>query len=115
MRRARSTSPPKSAWPGVSTMLMIVSFQWTDGVLRVDRDALLLLEVHRVHDALLDAAWLARKTPPSLQELVDEGGLAVVDVGDDGDVADVLVHWTDADLGWKKRPKVRVAARQRKD
>src|SRR5208283_2415618 len=27
MERMRSTSPPKSAWPGVSTMLMRVSFQ----------------------------------------------------------------------------------------
>ena len=27
MLRMRSTSPPKSAWPGVSTMLMRVSFQ----------------------------------------------------------------------------------------
>jgi hypothetical protein len=29
MDRARSTSPPKSAWPGVSTMLMCVPFQLT--------------------------------------------------------------------------------------
>ena len=28
--RMRSTSPPKSAWPGVSTMLMRVSFQSTE-------------------------------------------------------------------------------------
>ena len=28
--RMRSTSPPKSAWPGVSTMLMRVSFQTTE-------------------------------------------------------------------------------------
>jgi hypothetical protein len=26
----RSTSPPKSAWPGVSTMLMRVSFQTSE-------------------------------------------------------------------------------------
>jgi len=31
-------------------------------------------------------------SPAVLEELVDERGLAVVDVGDDGDVADVLVH-----------------------
>ena len=29
MRRMRSTSPPKSAWPGVSTMLILVPCQWT--------------------------------------------------------------------------------------
>ena len=30
MLRMRSTSPPKSAWPGVSTMLMRMSFQTTE-------------------------------------------------------------------------------------
>ena len=30
MLRMRSTSPPKSAWPGVSTMLMRVSFHWIE-------------------------------------------------------------------------------------
>ncbi len=30
MRRMRSTSPPKSEWPGVSTMLILVSAQRTD-------------------------------------------------------------------------------------
>ena len=30
MRRMRSTSPPKSAWPGVSTMLILVPCQRTD-------------------------------------------------------------------------------------
>ena len=30
MLRMRSTSPPKSAWPGVSTMLMRVSSQWIE-------------------------------------------------------------------------------------
>ena len=29
MDKARSTSPPKSAWPGVSTILMWVPFQLT--------------------------------------------------------------------------------------
>ena len=42
-----------------------------------------------------------------LQELVDEGGLPVVDVGDDGDVADVLVHAAGAGGRGKKRPNVR--------
>ena len=30
MRRMRSTSPPKSEWPGVSTMLSFVSPQCTE-------------------------------------------------------------------------------------
>ena len=33
MLRMRSTSPPKSAWPGVSTMLMRVSFHTTEAAL----------------------------------------------------------------------------------
>ena len=59
------------------------------GVLGLDGDAFLALEVHGVHGALgeflmgLDGA-------AGLEEFVHEGGLAVVDVGDDGDVADLL-------------------------
>ena len=34
-------------------------------------------------------SWLARKTPLCLQHGVDEGRLAMVDVGDDGDVPDL--------------------------
>jgi hypothetical protein len=56
------------------------------GVLRKDRDAALALDVVRVHHALHE--MLVRcEGPGLLQELVDQGGLPVVDVGDDGDVA----------------------------
>ena len=61
------------------------------GVLGLDRDPLLLFEVHRVHGPLLDLL-VGAKDAALLEELVDQGGLPVVDVGDDGDVADVLVH-----------------------
>ncbi len=59
------------------------------GVLREDRDALLALEVTAVHRPVGDVVVLPEgaRLP---QHLVDEGGLAVVDVGDDGDVAEVL-------------------------
>ena len=54
-------------------------------VLGQDRDPALALERVRIHDALaIDLARRAR----GVQHGVDEGGLAVVDVGDDGDVAD---------------------------
>ena len=59
------------------------------GVLREDRDALLALELARVHDAVGRVgaqAELARL----LEEGVDERRLAVVDVGDDGHVTDVV-------------------------
>ena len=61
------------------------------GVLRLDRDALLLFEVHRIHRALFDALVGAVNTA-LFEKLVDERGFAVVNVGDNGDIADALVH-----------------------
>ena len=58
------------------------------GVLREDRDALLALEVAAVHRPVGDVVVLAER-PGLPQHLVDQGGLAVVDVGDDGDVTEV--------------------------
>ena len=56
-----------------------------------DRDALLALEVARVHDPVDDG--LVRAERAGLAEhRVDEGGLAVVDVGDDGDIAQVVAR-----------------------
>src|SRR4030095_678099 len=58
-------------------------------VLGHDRDALLALQVHRVHDSLGDGLVLAEE--PRLPEHgVDQRGLAVVDVGDDRNVADTV-------------------------
>ena len=57
-------------------------------VLREDRDALLALEVHRVHDALGHVLVLAERARLP-EHRVDERRLAVVDVRDDRDVADV--------------------------
>ena len=58
------------------------------GVLGEDRDALLPLEVHRVHDPLVDVL-VGAEGAGLPQHLVDERRLAVVDVGDDGDVAEI--------------------------
>ena len=55
-------------------------------VLGQDGDAALLLEVVRVHHALGDVL-VRGEGAGLLQQLVDQRGLAVVDVGDDGDVA----------------------------
>ena len=67
------------------------------GVLPVDRgrlgqdgDAALLFEVVGIHDALGDALVVAEGAG-LLQQLVDEGRLAMVDVRDDRDVADFHV------------------------
>ena len=59
------------------------------GVLGLDGDALFALEVHRVHDALDDGLVGAERARLA-EELIDERGLAVVNVGDDGDVANLL-------------------------
>jgi hypothetical protein len=53
-----------------------------------DGDASFLLEVVRIHHALGDALVFTER-PGLRQQLVDERRLAVVDVGDDGDVAQV--------------------------
>ena len=53
-----------------------------------DRDALLALEVARVQHAIDDGLVRAERTGLA-EHRVHERGLAVVDVGDDGDVAEV--------------------------
>ena len=59
-------------------------------VLRQNGDAALALLVVGVEHALLDLLILAEGIGRA-QKLVDEGRLAVVDVSDDGDVANVLL------------------------
>ena len=56
------------------------------GVLGQDRDAALALELVAVHGALGDAL-VGAEDAALMQQGVDERRLAVVDVGDDGDVA----------------------------
>ncbi len=56
------------------------------GVLGEDRDPLLALQVTGVHDPVDRLGALAERAGGA-QHGVDERGLAVVDVGDDGDVA----------------------------
>ena len=57
-------------------------------VLGQDRDAAFAFEVVGVEDLLADELGFAE--PPALaQHAIDQAGLAVVDVGDDGHVADV--------------------------
>ena len=52
------------------------------------------LEIHRVHDPLLDLL-VGAEGAGLAQELIHERGLPVVDVGDNGDVAD-LIHFVAA-------------------
>ena len=59
------------------------------GVLRHDGDALLALEVDRVHHPLGDRLMLTEDAALP-EHRIHQGGLAVVDVGDDRQVADVV-------------------------
>ena len=56
------------------------------GALGQDRNPALALEILRVHDQLLHLL-IGAEDAGLLEHLVDERGLAVVDVGNDGDVA----------------------------
>ena len=60
------------------------------GVLRQNRDAALALELVAVHGAL-GHALVGAERAALVQHRVDKRGLAVVDVGDDGDVATIRV------------------------
>ncbi len=75
-------------------------------VLGENRDALLALEVHRVHDAVGDL--LVRPEGAGLPEQgVDERRLAVVDVGDDRDVPQIVAPCEGC---WRVGTAVTVAA-----
>ena len=79
------------------------------GVLGEDRDPLLPLEIHGVHDPLGDV--LPRAKRPGLPEHgVDERRLAVVDVGDDRNVAEVRAAGHGARDG--RRSRTRLAWRE---
>ena len=58
-------------------------------VLGADGDAALALEVVAVHHALFDVRVVAEHVGGA-EDAVDQRGLAVVDVGDDGEVADLV-------------------------
>ncbi len=63
-------------------------------VLGEDGDALLALQLAGVHDALAGGLLGGPGSEGARlpEHGIDEGGLAVVDVGDDGDVTQVLAH-----------------------
>ena len=69
-------------------------------VLGADGDAALALEVVAVHDALVDVRVLAEHVRGA-EDAVDQRGLAMIDVGDDRQVADLVdgVHRRSQPLG----------------
>ena len=74
---------------GVDDVDLALAAVGDGGVLGQDGDAALALQVLRVHDALGHLLVVAEDLGLT-QQAVDERRLAVVDVGHDGDVADVL-------------------------
>ena len=59
------------------------------GILCANGDSLFALEIHRIHHAFLDFL-VGAKRPRLAQQLIDKRGLAVIDVRNDGDVADLF-------------------------
>jgi hypothetical protein len=55
------------------------------GILRENRDAAFTLELVAVHGAFGDALVVSERTA-LMEQRIDERGLPVIDVGDDGDV-----------------------------
>ena len=76
-------------------MLILVGAVVDGDVLGQDRDAALALQVVGVEDAIALVSCAARNWPRLAEHRVDQRRLAVVDVGDDGHVADVFAsnHW----------------------
>ena len=82
----------KSTWPGRVDQVELVVDAVRGGVahpdgVQLDRDAALALQVHGVEDLLAHLALVERAG--GLDEPVRQSGLAVVDVGDDAEIADV--------------------------
>ena len=84
------------------------------GRLGEDGDAALALEVVGIHRALGHPLVLAERAG-LLQQPVDQRGLAVVDVGDDGDVAELhdLGHGSDIAAGQTRARACRAQYSQR--
>ena len=76
------------------------------GGLRLDRDPALALEVHRVEHLRFHLAIGQAAAP--LDETVGQRRLAVVDVRDDREIADVLHEWIE---GHRRRARVRMSIR----
>ena len=72
------------------------------GLLGEDRDALLALEVAGVHDPF-DHDLVGPERAGLAEHRVDERGLAVVDVGDDREVAEVRTNAFDGGRAWSDR------------
>ena len=73
-----------------------VAFPVDGGVLGLDGDAFFAFEVHGVHGAL-GGGLVVAVGAAGLEKLVHERGFAMVNVGDDGEIANFQGHGT---MGW---------------
>ena len=67
----------------------VIIFPLKRGVLGANGDSFFALEIHRIHHAFLNLLIGAKGTGLS-QQSIDERRLAVIDVGDNGDVANFI-------------------------
>ena len=87
----RSTSPPKSAWPRRIDDVDARRVPEDGRHLGQDGDAALALEVIRVERALRHPLIIAESSR-LLQQPIDQRGLAVIDMGNDADIAQIHDH-----------------------
>lgn len=80
----RSTSPPKSACPGINDVDTVI-IPFDSGVFREDGNPTLFLQIVGVHHALLGFGTRVERTG-LLEQLVYQGGFTMVYVRDDGDI-----------------------------
>ena len=82
----RSTSPPKSAWPGVSTILIRVSFHAIDAAFAMIVIPRSFSRSFEIHDPFGDPLILAEGAG-LLEQTVHQRRLAVIDVSYNGNIA----------------------------
>ena len=70
-------------------MLILISFIHDGGVFRQNRDAFFSLQRVAVHNTF-DGVLIITEDMALLEQGIDEGRFAVVDMGDDSDVSDVI-------------------------
>ena len=69
----------------------VVILIFEGGVFGADGNALFALKIHGIHDALFGGDGLVgAERAGLLEEAIDERGFPVVDVGDNGDISNVL-------------------------
>jgi len=72
-------------------------------ILGKDGNAALTLEIVGIHNAIGVAATLVQRAG-LFQQFIHQGGLAMIDVGDDGNIAQFFYH--SDNLSWAKKRRI---------